>query len=193
MYFQNANSQTDFQQNKDWNWSGYGVLFWSCGLPDRFPTKQGLKQIIFKTFKHTIKSPRPISNKTRIETYSFNNINTTLLILPDRFPTKQGLKPYKAVTTKTENSLPDRFPTKQGLKPVINSISPHINTISQTDFQQNKDWNFIVKIVRSRWMKTPRPISNKTRIETPSGLRGRWPGGPPRPISNKTRIETFSS
>ena len=37
------NSQTDFQQNKDWNGLGDtpgGVL---GGLPDRFPTKQGLK------------------------------------------------------------------------------------------------------------------------------------------------------
>ena len=37
---------------------------------------------------------------------------------------------------------------------------------SQTDFQQNKDWN-VSKINAIQNIKhTPRPISNKTRIET---------------------------
>ena len=37
-------SQTDFQQNKDWNASAESRKHNQQVLPDRFPTKQGLKQ-----------------------------------------------------------------------------------------------------------------------------------------------------
>ena len=37
------NSQTDFQQNKDWNIHTCQALPGQTLLPDRFPTKQGLK------------------------------------------------------------------------------------------------------------------------------------------------------
>ena len=41
-----ATSQTDFQQNKDWNPNIGGSTQIQVTLPDRFPTKQGLKQVI---------------------------------------------------------------------------------------------------------------------------------------------------
>ena len=37
-------------------------------LPDRFPTKQGLKHDLANGKPEKYKTPRPISNKTRIET-----------------------------------------------------------------------------------------------------------------------------
>ena len=64
-----------------------------------------------------------------------------LLRLPDRFPTKQGLKQIQLYGYNKLCYLPDRFPTKQGLK------------------QEGVEQKDIAKI-------SPRPISNKTRIET---------------------------
>ena len=37
--------------------------------------------------------------------------------------------------------LPDRFPTKQGLKQIRYKANQKGKFHSQTDFQQNKDWN----------------------------------------------------
>ena len=61
---------------------------------------------------------------------------------------------------------------------------------SQTDFQQNKDWN-VLRLRNTLEIKaSPRPISNKTRIETNLDILFDYTIRAPRPISNKTRIET---
>ena len=62
--------------------------------------------------------------------------------------------------------LPDRFPTKQGLKLNYKCKIGDWNYSSQTDFQQNKDWNMMLFKLALLNLMTPRPISNKTRIET---------------------------
>ena len=85
-------SQTDFQQNKDWNKVIEIVYKVKIKLPDRFPTKQGLKQAAETGAKSCGRTPRPISNKTRIETFIEAEKQATKNSLPDRFPTKQGLK-----------------------------------------------------------------------------------------------------
>ena len=43
-----------------------------------------------------------------------------------------------------------------------------VKVFSQTDFQQNKDWNCSPDGLINETGLTPRPISNKTRIETQS-------------------------
>ena len=67
------------------------------GLPDRFPTKQGLKLSKNKKKAIALTTPRPISNKTRIETSLLVNVAIIDKLLPDRFPTKQGLKHHNPV------------------------------------------------------------------------------------------------
>ena len=41
-----------------------------------------------------------------------------------------------------------------------------LQPVSQTDFQQNKDWNMSAQDLINWGELSPRPISNKTRIET---------------------------
>ena len=259
---QQRSSQTDFQQNKDWNkrqkrWTiitqklpdrfptkqglkrnyyrrpiGYGVL------PDRFPTKQGLKLDQQEILDATSGAPRPISNKTRIETAMIARNRMMGNALPDRFPTKQGLKHAsreeyivntttpRPISNKTRietyhlppmalhwQPLPDRFPTKQGLKHNHNTRR-HRSAYSQTDFQQNKDWNTYDATAWTTWSELPDRFPTKqglklvlvTIIDRRGSLPDRFPtkqglkpinfssisaaSAAPRPISNKTRIET---
>ena len=87
-------SQTDFQQNKDWN------IGWVCIR--RWPNP----------------SPRPISNKTRIET-------------------RVGVFKIAAAV----NSQTDFQQNKDWNKNW--AVASPFDSSSQTDFQQNKDWNFV--------------------------------------------------
>ena len=161
-------SQTDFQQNKDWNRNHRTDLFVALLLPDRFPTKQGLK--LGAAIKEKLK--RDCSQTDFQQNKDWNQPTAvhfvTNLTLPDRFPTKQGLKHKmgkisgsislapRPISNKTrietpiwkiyivhKIQLPDRFPTKQGLKRCSGSFILFASH-SQTDFQQNKDWNFHV-------------------------------------------------
>ena len=183
-------------------------------LPDRFPTKQGLKQHVCYIDKIGTCTPRPISNKTRIETAKNRAGNYIRTKLPDRFPTKQGLKLLTCLFALLVVTLPDRFPTKQGLKLSGYLIRFHMAGFSQTDFQQNKDWNavnplsFVAPILLPDRFPTKqglKPTAAFQAVRCPS-LPDRFPTKQglkqdlhaktkilklsPRPISNKTRIET---
>ena len=120
-------------------------LYFGCGLmlrvllPDRFPTKQGLKLAWDRFAALKSRTPRPISNKTRIETTLAVGCERSSPKLPDRFPTKQGLKRKPQTDLTNAYALPDRFPTKQGLKLILERLRDEADYISQTDFQQNKD------------------------------------------------------
>ncbi len=85
-------------------------------LPDQHPTKQGLKQTIDNINRRKGVTPRPASNKTRIETHYKSRGDWKPFALPDQHPTKQGLKPRKITAINSRCILPDQHPTKQGLK-----------------------------------------------------------------------------
>ena len=91
--------------------------------------------------KEAIEAPRPISNKTRIETSNDYKLHDPDQKLPDRFPTKQGLKLGE------KGSVKKFWPTP---RPISNK------TRIETNFQKPTQ-PFLI---------SPRPISNKTRIET---------------------------
>ena len=109
-------SQTDFQQNKDWNWLNTVLQSdWKL-LPDRFPTKQGLKLLFLIVCQIPTRTPRPISDKTRIETvHGFSHE----IEISDSQTDFQQNKDWNFIKTLDSEELAN----------------------SQTDFQQNKDWN----------------------------------------------------
>ena len=158
-------SQTDFQQNKDWNKNEMFTIFCQNALPDRFPTKQGLKPGIRIPRPALPVTPRPISNKTRIETR--------------RKPHLRAMS-VRSQTDFQQNKDWNFFQRRwMGLL-----------VFSQTDFQQNKDWN------PAQAAMPPKNASLPDRFPTKQGLKQSYILGlqcfklSPRPISNKTRIET---
>ena len=110
-------------------------------LPDRFPTKQGLKQIYLLLENVAALSPRPISNKTRIETNYSQQKQLRKTYSQTDFQQNKDWNKYFYVFWHKLKTLPDRFPTKQGLKRFKATKYLRNKGISQTDFQQNKDWN----------------------------------------------------
>ena len=134
-------SQTDFQQNKDWNFICQPANCRACYLPDRFPTKQGLKQQWIIKLNNAVPPPRPISNKTRIETRQLSELNKGIADSQTDFQQNKDWNNTISQTTALPNRLPDRFPTKQGLKQRFQLGFDCKKIRSQTDFQQNKDWN----------------------------------------------------
>jgi len=84
-----------------------------------------------------------------------------------RLPTNQGLKPFVRLAELPGTSqVWIRLPTNQGLKHYRQQYLTCLFVLSESDFQQIKDWNFIFPSPLHNARNSLNPTSNKSRIET---------------------------
>ena len=159
-----AHSQTEFQNNKDWNRQKYFGVSNTDNLTDRIPKQQGLKPSIFSG-------------------------NTCSVCSQTEF---QNNKDWNYTRTIDETCWSAHRPNSKTtrIETIILAFPQKKYKSSQTEFQNNKDWNSHpdVKPFPNIW--SHRPNSKTTRIETSIQTSPVHCEYPHRPNSKTTRIET---
>ncbi len=111
-----------------------------------------------------ISGPTTRSNKTRIETNTFNTLTGLVLVQPPD-PTKQGLKHRIDTEQVMDDYVQPPDPTKQGLKPKLFEHRSVVIISPTTRSNKTRIETFVVCVWHTK-KYSPTTRSNKTRIET---------------------------